>query len=104
MQRYKEVNIQEMNRVVVFTSLSDQTIRLEQFDLKSITEAGAYTNELKPEKVGPCMTLTLRRTKFCESDIWKQAIRKRKKMGMRDMKEKNMTTNILGEKRGRVFV
>lgn len=50
------------------------------------------------------MTLTLRWNKFCDSDIWKQAIRKRKKMGMKNLKDKNMSTNVLGETRAKVYV
>lgn len=58
-QHYQEINILEMNRVIVFSATSETSIRMEQYEVPSISEALAYTDELKPNKIGPCMTLAL---------------------------------------------
>lgn len=103
-QKYKEINIQEMNRVLVFSAINETTIKLEQFEVSSINEALAYTDELKCEKIGPCLTLTIRRSNFCDDETWKQATKVRRNKSKSDKKKKNITTNVLGETRGRVFM
>lgn len=77
---------------------------MEQFELPSISEALAYTDELRAFKIGPCMSLSLWRSKFCDDETWKQAIWVRRNKAKSDKKKKNITTNVLGETRGWLFV
>lgn len=50
------------------------------------------------------MHLKVRRIKEADKDVMKQAVKKRKKITQALNKKKNISTNELGQKRGRLFV
>jgi len=54
------------------------------------------------KEIGPSLDLKLRRAKLASSELYKLACRQPKIL--RDNKPKNIETNNLGEKRGRIHV
>lgn len=102
----KEANIVELKRVLVFTSVDDTTIQVRHFEVSSkITEAGITAGQVDLREVGPHFDLKLRRHVIASGDLYKAACRKPKVANVEKKKaKKNMFTNELGERRGKVYL
>jgi ribosome production factor 2 len=98
----KEANIMELKRVLTFTSVDDTTIHVRHFEVPKLTE-NAVNIEFR--EIGPRFTLRLRRTQLASGDLYKAACKKPKIANMDKKKaKKNVYTNELGEKRGKVYI
>lgn len=102
----KEVNIVELKRVLVFTSVDDTTIQVRHYEVSSkITEAGILAGEVDLREIGPRFDLKMRRNLIASSDLYKFACKKPKIANMEKKKaRKNVFTTDIGERKGKVFI
>ncbi len=92
----------ELKRVLTFTSVDDTTIQVRHFEVPKITE-NAVGIEFK--EIGPRFDLKLRRNQIASNDLYKLACKKPKIANMEKKKaKKNVYTNELGERRGKVYI
>lgn len=96
-----DINISILKRVVVFTAASDKIIKIRSFQLSEINEH-TIKDHLNMKEIGPSLDLKLRRVKLATQDLYKTACKKPKEKSKH--KSKNESTNMLGEKRGRVYM
>jgi len=75
-----EVNVQEMQRILVFTCMSNTAnITCQQFESGAINEGEIKNNKLPELKeVGPHFSLKIRRTQCADTALYKEACRKPK--------------------------
>ena len=99
----ENMNILTMTRIIVVTALTNKKLILKQYETK-VNEALAYQGEMAPVDIGPTMTLELKRVKKPDSDIMKEALKNRKLKAASLNKKRNISTNIMGEKKGKLFV
>ena len=97
----ENMNILTMTRIIVVTAITSKKIILKQYESK-INEALAYQGELAPEEVGPSMTLELKRHQI--SGNWKESLKTRKLKAKSLNKKRNISSTVLGEKKGKLFV
>ena len=92
----------ELKRVLTFTSVDDSTIQVRHYEVPKITE-NAVGVEFR--EIGPRFNLKIRRNQISSNDLYKAACRKPKITNMEKKKaKKNVYTNELGERRGKVFI
>ena len=98
----KEVNITELKRVLVFTSVDDTTIQVRHYEVPKITE-NAVGVEFK--EIGPHFDFKLRRNQIASGDLYKLACKKPKIANVEKKKaRKNVFTTELGERKGKVYL
>ena len=98
----KEANILELKRVLTFTSIDDTTIQFRHFEVPKLTE-NAIGVEFK--EIGHHFDLKIRRNQIASTDLYKLACKKPKITNMEKKKaKKNVYTNELGERRGKVYI
>jgi ribosome production factor 2 len=101
----KEANIVELRRLLTFTAVDDTTIQVRHFEVVKITEAGVLANDITMKEIGPSFDLKMRRNQIASSDLYKLACRKPKVANVEKKKaRKNVFTNELGEKHGKVYI
>ena len=102
----KEANIQELKRVMIFTSRGElEPIEFRHLECSDINEATVQMKTVPFREVGPSFKLKLRRDKMAGVELFKEAC-KRPKIRNPDKKraDKNKYTTALGENKGKVFV
>ena len=97
----EDINISILKRMIVFSAASDKIIKIRSFELSEINEHSIKEN-LKMKEIGPSLDLKVRRIKLAAQDLYKIACRKPREKSKH--KAKNESTNMLGEKRGRVYM
>jgi len=105
---YEEVNIAELKRVMVFTSVGEKTIHHKQFEInvgKQVNITDVTNNTISMHEIGPRYTLNVRRDKIATIELYKEAC-KQPKIGNFESRKaaKNMYTNNFGEKMGKVYL
>lgn len=101
----KNLNIIAAQRIISFTATSNEgNIILQQFQAGVINEGLAGDEKIDIEEIGPRMSMTIRRVKHADNDMWKSAtkILRSKKQIM--MKKQNISTNVLGQKVGKAYI
>ncbi|CDW79488.1 brix domain-containing protein 1 [Stylonychia lemnae] len=73
-----EVNIVEMKRILVFTSLNETDIQVRQFEIPQISEPQVLKSMIDMKEIGPRFDLKLRRAQVAAIDLYKLACRKPK--------------------------
>jgi ribosome production factor 2 len=97
----QDLNISVLRRVVVFSVASDKKIKIRCYETSEIDE-NKVKNSLKLNEIGPSLDLVLRRAKLASQELYKMACKQPKETSK--TKSKNESTNMLGEKRGRVYM
>uniref|UniRef100_A0A0G4HKL3 Ribosome production factor 2 homolog n=1 Tax=Chromera velia CCMP2878 TaxID=1169474 RepID=A0A0G4HKL3_9ALVE len=82
-------------------TLSGQKLVLSQHRV-SFKKSGTKLPRVELEEMGPSLTITVDRHRMADSDRMKAALMLPREL--KPKKEKNVTTNVLGEKRGRVHL
>lgn len=67
-----------MKKVLVFTSINEDTIQVRQYEMPSISEAEVLKTNVQLREIGPHFDLKLRRSHVGGSDLYKIACRKPK--------------------------
>lgn len=102
----KEANIQELKRVMVFTCRGESDpIEFRHLECDRVDEASVQMQTVPFREVGPSFSLRMRREKMAGVELYKDACRQ-PKVRNPDKKraDKNKYTNVLGEKKGKVFL
>jgi len=102
----QETNIQDMQRVMVFTCRGvTEPIEFRHLEVKEVTEALVKKNAVPFAEVGPSFSMRIRRDKIAAVDLFKEACRKPKITNVvKKRQDKNKFTNEIGETKGKVFV
>ena len=100
----ESADILAMTRTIVFTALDHEKIHITQYESPKISEGLAFQDSIQPTEVGPSIQLKIRRIKEADKEQMKQSLKKRKKITKALNKQRNISTNELGQKRGRLFV
>ena len=100
-----EANIVELKRVLIFTTVDDNTIKLRHYEIAEINEALTVGNKFEMKEIGPHIDLIMRRNKFAAEDVFKQACKKPKVTNIdKKRAKKNMFTTEIGDKKAKVFI
>ena len=102
----KEANITELKRVMVFTCRGEgKPIEFRHLECDKITEATVQMQTVPFREVGPSFTMRMRREKMASNDLFKEACRQPQVRNYEKKRaDKNKFTNVLGEKKGKVFL
>ena len=96
-----EVSLAGLECVCVCTTARDKVyLRHYMYNLRKIPGSKRARVELDP--MGPSLDLSVRRTKFASKDLYAAACRQPKAVAKK--KEKNISTNEMGERVGRVHM
>lgn len=105
---YTEVNIAELKRVLLFTSISESQILCRHLEVnrgKLVNETDVSNKTLTFNEIGPHFDLTIRRDKIAATDLWKSACKHPKLMSSETKRlKKNVTTDEFGQQIGKVFL
>ena len=91
---------------MVFTSRGEkEPIEFRHLECEDISEKNVQMRTVPFREVGPSFSMSFRREKMASFDLFKEAC-KQPKVRNPDKKraDKNKFTNVLGEKKGKVFV
>jgi len=98
----KEIDLNGLEHVITFT-LDVQTkllsIRVFRIELK---KSGHRIPRIELNEIGPCLDLIIRRTKLASDDFYKKTLKQPD--AIKEKKVKNVTTNELGTKMGRIHM
>ena len=97
----QDLNISVLRRVVVFSVATDKKIKIRCYETSEIDE-NKVKNTLRLSEIGPSLDLAIRRVKLASQELYKLACKQPKETSK--YKSKNESTNMLGEKRGRVYM
>jgi ribosome production factor 2 len=97
----EDLSISVLKRLVVISAAGDKTVKIRTYELNDFNEY-SVKDKLELKEIGPSLDLKPRRIKLAPEDEYKQACRQPKLTSK--TKSKNETTNVLGEKRGRVYL
>ena len=102
----KEANIQELKRVIVFTSRGEKDpIEFRHLECDNISEATVQMKTVPFREVGPSFNIVLRRDQMASHDLFKEACKQPKVRNVdKKRQDKNKFTTALGEKKGKVFL
>lgn len=105
-QDMQETNIEDMQRVMVFTCKGiNEPIEVRHLECKEITETLVKKNAVPFSEVGPSFSMRVRRDKMATVDLFKEACRKPKITNVvKKRQDKNKYTNEIGETKGKVYV
>lgn len=110
---WEEANIMELKRVIVFTSLGNNQLRVDNYECgtnfsESVvlnTVSAKASNGVQFKEVGPSFRLIMRRNRIATSENFKQACKQPKLTNVEKKRaKKNIYTTEIGEKRAKVFI
>jgi len=102
-RQIEQLNIQELKRVIAISALDETRILFRQYETGKITEDQLTKGNPEISEIGPSMDLVLRRINIAAPDLYKQAC-KQPKLEKSATQRKNLKTDILGQKRGRIHL
>lgn len=98
------VNILGLDHVIVVTALSKDVLLFDHCAVK-LSSSGTATPKVDLENIGPSMTLTVRRTRFASSDLWREANKIPPQLKKSASRNKNILVNeVTGERLGRIHM
>lgn len=104
---YESVNIAEMKRVLAITSITEDLISIQHYQVnsgKKINETDVANKSLSFTETGPSFNLMLRRDKQADSDLYKTACKQPKMSAEAKRLKKNLFTDEFGQQKGKVFL
>jgi len=96
-----DLNVSVLKRLVILSAAGDKIIKIRCFELNDFNEF-SIKEHMQMKETGPSFDLKVRRIKLANQDMYKLACRQPKEKSK--YKSKNESTNVLGEKRGRVYM
>lgn len=86
---------------MVFTAMDDTTIQVRHYEVPKISEG----DKVDFKEIGPRFDFKMRRAQIASNDLFKLACKKAKVANVEKKKaNKNVYTNEIGEKKGKVFI
>lgn len=101
-ERLDKISLKGLDHVLGWAVLEDGRICCRAYTV-SFERSGSRVPTVGLEAMGPFMDLTLRRTRLAPSDVWNLALKQAKKPNTAK-KVKNLSTNAIGDKVGRLHV
>jgi len=99
-----KISLMNLTRVIVCTAVEqggEKKVVFKHYKI-SFKKSGTRLPHAALEEVGPRFTLQVDRRKAAVPDIWKLAMKTPKEL--KPKKQKNVTTNVLGQRVGRVHL
>jgi ribosome production factor 2 len=99
-QEVDQICLAGLDHVIVCTAAQGKVhFRVHSIGFK---KSGTKIPKVELSLMGPCMTLSFRRTKFASEDLYKLACKRPKELKVK--KKKNISRNALGDKLGQVHM
>eukprot|EP00002_Diphylleia_rotans_P004651 TRINITY_DN13531_c0_g1_i1.p1 TRINITY_DN13531_c0_g1~~TRINITY_DN13531_c0_g1_i1.p1 ORF type:complete len:333 (-),score=82.15 TRINITY_DN13531_c0_g1_i1:153-1151(-) len=95
------VNLEGLDHAIVVTALPDGTVAFRSYRV-IFNRSGLRIPRVELDEVGPSFDMTLRRNKFAEAQLYKEACKIPK--AAKKTKEKNIEYAGVGEKHGRIHM
>merc|ERR1711939_1190030 len=99
-----KISLMHLTRVIVCTAIekgAEKKVIFKHYKV-SFKKSGTRLPHASLEEVGPRFTLQVDRRKAAVPDIWKYAMKTPKEL--KPKKQKNVTTNVLGQRVGKVHL
>jgi len=96
-----DVNISDLKRVCIISAGDNKLIKFRSYQVEKV-DPYLVEKGLSLKEVGPSLDLKVRRIKLASSELYKLACKQPKVL--RTHKAKNVETNMIGEKRGRIHM
>ncbi|BFF89270.1 ribosome production factor 2 homolog [Drosophila madeirensis] len=100
-EKVESIRLQGVEHVMSFTVTDDMNILLRSYKIL-LKKSGQKTPRIELEEIGPSADFAIRRTKIASEDLYKQARKQPKQL--KEGKKKNISTDALGNKKGRVHM
>ena len=102
----KTVEITNIDRAIVFTALSEDKVRFRQFYINNIgpDALNGKAEGINMVEVGPSFDMNVKRVRFGDNDLYKEATKKPKVNMKKKKAEKNVTHEKIEGKIGHVHV
>jgi ribosome production factor 2 len=97
----EDVSIGLLKRIIILTAAGDKVIKIRTFELNNHSEH-IFKDKLQMKEIGPSLDLKVRRVKLATDEVYKIACRQPRTKSK--TRSKNEATNVLLEKRGRVYM
>lgn len=90
---------------VVVLSTTQERILFRHYHVKHIADPASKVPRVELENIGPSLDLEIRRTRFADAELWKQACWKPQALIKSNKDEKkNISRNVFGDKIGRIHM
>lgn len=100
--KVKELEINNAMRLTITFSAYENKVAMRVFEVLMNGNILEDDGKTSIEEVGPKVDLVLRRTRFSDDELWKQATKVLKVGGKKE--DKNIMRDNMGHKRGKLFV
>lgn len=97
----ERIRLQGIEHVISFTISDDNEIFMRSYKIH-LKKSGIRTPRVELSEIGPSIDFSIRRAKIASEDLFKQATKKPKQLKV--IKKKNLSTDALGNKHGRVHI
>lgn len=100
-EKVESIRLQGVEHVISFTVNDDMSILMRSYKIL-LKKSGQKTPRIELEEIGPSADFSIRRTKIASEDLYKLARKQPKQL--RVTKKKNLSTDALGNTKGRVHL
>ncbi|XP_016941694.3 ribosome production factor 2 homolog [Drosophila suzukii] len=100
-EKVESIRLQGIEHVLSFTVTDDMNILMRSYRIL-LKKSGQRTPRIELEEIGPSVDFAIRRTKIASEDLYKQARKQPKQLKVG--KKKNISTDALGNTKGRVHL
>jgi len=97
-----EVSVSVLKRLIVFSVATDRTVKIRSYQIDVDFNENNCKDIKDLKEIGPSLDLKIRRIALASQELYKLACKQPKEINKKP--EKNVSTNILGEKRGRIYM
>ncbi|EDV92936.1 ribosome production factor 2 homolog [Drosophila grimshawi] len=100
-EKVESIRLQGVEHVLSFTVTNDMSVLMRSYKIL-LKKSGQKTPRIELEEIGPSADFSVRRTKIASEDLYKLARKQPKQL--RVTKKKNISTDPLGNTKGRVHM
>jgi ribosome production factor 2 len=97
----EDVSVSDLRRVIIISAGDDKEVKIRNYQVEPFNEYNVKEN-VDLTEVGPSLNLKSRRIQLATEELYKIALKQPKELQKK--KQKNIETNALGEKRGRIHM
>ncbi|ALC47880.1 CG7993 [Drosophila busckii] len=100
-EKVESIRLQGIEHVLSFTVTDDMNVLMRSYKIL-LKKSGQKTPRIELEEIGPSADFSIRRTKIASEDLYKLARKQPKQLKV--TKKKNISTDILGNTKGRIHL
>lgn len=100
-EKVESIRLQGIEHVLSFTVTNDMSVLMRSYKIL-LKKSGQKTPRIELEEIGPSADFSIRRTKIASEDLYKLSRKQPKQL--RVTKKKNLSTDALGNTKGRVHM